>query len=180
MRETQVGSLGLGRSPGEGNGDLLQHSCLENSQGQWSLVGYSPRGPKQSDITEQHTHTHTHLSPVTCNGSLVGTSRTEVQAWHPGMPTPGPNVILPADKPWPDSPDLLHPKPWDESLGRDSPAAGELTLWTLGVLRLRRRCRALVESASLTVTACKFENDIDFSSSDDKRNTCLLWKISKV
>ena len=29
------------------------------SQGQRSLVGYSPWGRKESDTTEQHTHTHT-------------------------------------------------------------------------------------------------------------------------
>ena len=33
---------GLERSPGEGNGNLLQYSCLENPHGQRSLVGYSP------------------------------------------------------------------------------------------------------------------------------------------
>ena len=33
---------GLGRSPGEGNGNLLQYSCLENPHGQRSLAGYSP------------------------------------------------------------------------------------------------------------------------------------------
>ena len=33
----------------------------EKSRGQRSLVGYSPRGHKESDITEcMHTHTHTH------------------------------------------------------------------------------------------------------------------------
>ena len=31
-----------GRSPGEGNGNPLQYSCLENPHGQKSLVGYSP------------------------------------------------------------------------------------------------------------------------------------------
>ena len=31
-----------GRSPGEGNGNPLQHSCLKNPHGQRSLVGYSP------------------------------------------------------------------------------------------------------------------------------------------
>ena len=31
MRETQVQSQGSGRSPGEGNGNPLQYSCLENS-----------------------------------------------------------------------------------------------------------------------------------------------------
>ena len=36
--ETQVGSLGReGRSPGEGNGNPLQYSCLENpmDKGSW-------------------------------------------------------------------------------------------------------------------------------------------------
>ena len=32
--------LGLGRPPGGGLGNLLQHSCLENPHGQRSLVGY--------------------------------------------------------------------------------------------------------------------------------------------
>ena len=31
-----------GRSPGEGHGNPLQDSCLENPHGQRSLVGYSP------------------------------------------------------------------------------------------------------------------------------------------
>ena len=36
-----VGSIpGSGRSPGEGNGNPLQYSCLERPHGQWSLVGY--------------------------------------------------------------------------------------------------------------------------------------------
>jgi len=51
-----VGDLGLipglGRSPGGGHGNPLQYSCLENSYGQRSLVGYSPRGRKESDTTE--------------------------------------------------------------------------------------------------------------------------------
>ena len=38
-----VGSVpGLGRSPGEGLGNLLQYACLENPDGQRSLAGYSP------------------------------------------------------------------------------------------------------------------------------------------
>ena len=32
---------GSGRSPGEGNGNSLQYSYLENPHGQRSLVGYS-------------------------------------------------------------------------------------------------------------------------------------------
>ena len=42
----------LGRSPGGGNGNPLQYSCLENPHGQRSLVGYSPWGHKESDMTE--------------------------------------------------------------------------------------------------------------------------------
>ena len=33
---------GLGRSPGEGTGNPLQYSCLENPHGQRRLAGYSP------------------------------------------------------------------------------------------------------------------------------------------
>ena len=48
-----LGSIpGLGRSPGGGHGNPLQDSCLENPRGQWSLVGNSPWGGKESDTTE--------------------------------------------------------------------------------------------------------------------------------
>ena len=53
MRETWVRSLVLGRSPGEENGNPLQYSCLENPHGWRRLVGYSPRGRKESDTTER-------------------------------------------------------------------------------------------------------------------------------
>ena len=42
---------GLGRSPGEGNGNPFQYSCLENPHEQRSLVGYSPWGHKELDMT---------------------------------------------------------------------------------------------------------------------------------
>ena len=68
-----AGSIpGMGRSAGVGNGNLLQYSCLENSNGQRSQAGYSPWDCKELDTTEQlsvhvcacaraciHTHTHT-------------------------------------------------------------------------------------------------------------------------
>ena len=51
-----TGGLGsipeLGRSPGGGHGNPLQYSCLENLHGWSSLVGYSPWGPKELDLTE--------------------------------------------------------------------------------------------------------------------------------
>ena len=40
---------GSGRSPGEGHGNPLQYSCLENPHG---LAGYSPQDRKESDTTE--------------------------------------------------------------------------------------------------------------------------------
>ena len=43
---------GSGRSPGGGHGNPLQFSCLENSHGQRSLVGYSPWSLKESDPTK--------------------------------------------------------------------------------------------------------------------------------
>ena len=49
-----TGSIpGLRRPPGEGNGNPLQYSCLENPMDGGSLVGYSPRGRKESDTTER-------------------------------------------------------------------------------------------------------------------------------
>ena len=43
---------GSGRSPGGGHGHPLQYSCLENPQGQRSLVGCGPWGRKELDMTE--------------------------------------------------------------------------------------------------------------------------------
>ena len=43
---------GLGRSPGEGNGNPLQYPSLENPMDIRSLVGYSPWGRKELDTTE--------------------------------------------------------------------------------------------------------------------------------
>ena len=45
---------GWGKSPGEGNGNPLQYSCLENPMDR-SLAGYSLWGRKKSDTTERLT-----------------------------------------------------------------------------------------------------------------------------
>ena len=51
---------GSGRSLGEGNGNPLQCSCLENPM-EKSLVGYSPQGCQESDTTKQlHFHFYFH------------------------------------------------------------------------------------------------------------------------
>ena len=55
-----VGSVsGLGRSPGRGNGNPLQYSCLENPmhRGAWWALVHRVR--KDSDTTEAMWHTHT-------------------------------------------------------------------------------------------------------------------------
>ena len=44
---------GWGRSPGEGNGNPLQYSCLENPMDR----GYSPWGCEESDMIERLTKT---------------------------------------------------------------------------------------------------------------------------
>ena len=48
---------GSGRSPVGSHGSPLQYSLPGESHGQRSLVGYSPRGSKELDTTEQlHFH----------------------------------------------------------------------------------------------------------------------------
>ena len=45
-----LGSIsGLGRSPGEGNGNPLWYSCLENSRGTWWAIVH---GVKESEATD--------------------------------------------------------------------------------------------------------------------------------
>ena len=59
-----LGSIpGLGRSPGGGHGSPHQYSYLENPCGQRNLVGYSPWGHKELDMTEQLSTalTRTHI-----------------------------------------------------------------------------------------------------------------------
>ena len=46
---------GLGRSPGGGYDNPLQYSCLENLL---KLVGYSPWGCKDSDMTDRLSTKH--------------------------------------------------------------------------------------------------------------------------
>ena len=51
MRDAQVSFLGQ-EDLEERNGYPLQYACLENFHGLTSLMGYSPWGRKESDITE--------------------------------------------------------------------------------------------------------------------------------
>ena len=56
---------GLGRSPGKWHGNPLQYSCLENPHEQGSLEGYSQRGRKEQDTTEQLILSR-HKSHISC------------------------------------------------------------------------------------------------------------------
>ena len=70
VQETRVPSLGREDSPGEGNGNSLQCSCLKNS-----VVGYSPMvGHEETDMTEP-THpptTHTQFQGLQEHGQSPG------------------------------------------------------------------------------------------------------------
>ena len=52
---------GWGRSPGEGNGNPLQYSCLENPMDRRAWRA-SPGGHRESERTE-HMRTHMFISP---------------------------------------------------------------------------------------------------------------------
>ena len=56
MQETQVWFLAQEDSPGEGNCNPLQYSCLENptDRGAWQVT---PHEVAESDMTERLTHT---------------------------------------------------------------------------------------------------------------------------
>ena len=53
---------GLGRAPGEENSGPLQYSCLGESYGQRSLVGYGPWSCKESDTTERLKQLQGHIA----------------------------------------------------------------------------------------------------------------------
>ena len=54
-----AGSIpGLGRSPGEGNGNPLQYSCLGNPMDRGAWQATVPEATRESDTT---AHTHTSL-----------------------------------------------------------------------------------------------------------------------
>ena len=76
-----AGSIpGSGRSPGGGNGNPLQYSCLEFSvrgeiHGQRSWMGYSPWSHKELDRTEQLTQQQQPVittNDLTANSNMLG------------------------------------------------------------------------------------------------------------
>ena len=71
---------GSGRSPGEGDGNPLQHSCLDNSmdRGAWQA---SPWGHEESDMTEHLIYTHTHTRLIN-NFVIVSGGQQRDSAMH--------------------------------------------------------------------------------------------------
>ena len=68
-QETWVWFPGLGRFPGEGNGNQLQYPCWENPMDRWTWWG-TVHGVVNSQtwlsnwaLTHTHTHTHTFNNP---------------------------------------------------------------------------------------------------------------------
>ena len=62
-----LGSIpGLGRSPGEGNGNPLQYFLPGKFREQRSLLGYSPWGCKESDMIE-----HRHATQMNLKNSML-------------------------------------------------------------------------------------------------------------
>ena len=61
-----------GRSPGEGNGNPLQHSCLENPMdgGAWQATVHGVT-KSQTRLSDSHTHTHTHDCLIMVNFELI-------------------------------------------------------------------------------------------------------------
>ena len=65
----------------EKHGNPTEYSCLENSHGERSLVGCSPWGRKESDVTDR-LHFHALEKEMATHSSVL--------AWRiPGMGEPG-------------------------------------------------------------------------------------------
>ena len=63
-----LGSIpGLGRSPGEGHGNPIQYSSLENPM-ERSLADNRPRGHKESDTTDRLTVSLLKCTYLICSG----------------------------------------------------------------------------------------------------------------
>ena len=64
---------GLGRSPGEGNSNLLQDSCLENPmhRGAWRAIVHRVT-KSRTRLCDSHAHAHTHILDfkLLCSQSL--------------------------------------------------------------------------------------------------------------
>ena len=73
---------GLGRSPGEGHGNPLQSSCLENLMDRrawWATVQGVTKGQTWLKQLSMHTHTLPHTTPYTLHHTLT---RYTIHSYH--------------------------------------------------------------------------------------------------
>ena len=84
MRETQVWSLGWEASLEKG---MATHSSIlpGESHGQRSLVGYSPWGRKEFNMTEKLTHTHTYHHHLGGSSDVLVSSKQYFNTWKIGV-----------------------------------------------------------------------------------------------
>ena len=79
---------GLGRYPGVGNGNLLQHSCLKHSmdRGAWQATvhGVTKNWTQLSLCTcvRTHTHTHTHRYTISVMHQSMGHDTPSFDSIH--------------------------------------------------------------------------------------------------
>ena len=73
MQETKrlVSIPVLGKSPGVGNDNLLQYSCLENAMDRETWWATIHGVLKSQTLLNTHTHTHTHTHWSGHNNSLI-------------------------------------------------------------------------------------------------------------
>ena len=69
---------GGGRCPEEGRGNPLPYSRLE-SHGQRSLVGYSPWGHRESDMTEATQRAHMHTAGGKCKAPVKNSTEVPLK-----------------------------------------------------------------------------------------------------
>ena len=75
-------SPGLGRSPGERDGNPLQYSCLENPMDREEPVGYSPGVTKSQTPLSNYTHTHTICIKKMLLGDFAGGPVAKTLSFH--------------------------------------------------------------------------------------------------
>ena len=79
---SHLGSIpGLGRSPGGEHGNSLQYSSMEDPHGQRSLVGYSPWGHKELDMTEATEHPCMHATLTRSAGATTPSLTSYLLLW---------------------------------------------------------------------------------------------------
>ena len=84
-----VSSLGSGRSPSAGNGNLLQYSCLENSmnRGAWQATVHGITKNQTHLSTRTHTHTYTDTHNYH-NWNQIFLENKKSWQWHSGCVWP--------------------------------------------------------------------------------------------